>query len=181
MIRSKRINVPERFSLRHVRDDDHEFLVSLHNDPDVLHNLTNPTPITMQQHLSWWNQIKQNNKQIRLIFECDGVPIGFTKFYDIDTTNQNCVLGADIHKQYRGNGYAKFMWTLMLQKCFDELNLQRVSLTTAEYNTKAISIYTRLGFREEGKFEHSLLRNDQFFDQLLMRMLKSEWDSMEKS
>jgi RimJ/RimL family protein N-acetyltransferase len=161
-------------------DDDHEFLVELHNDPQVLKNLTHPEPITMDQHLAWWSKIRDNPNQLRLIFEVAGERCGFTKFYDIDTSNRNCTLGGDIHKDFRGRGYAKYMWTLMLHKCFDDLNLYRVGLTTAEYNEVGQRVYRKLGFKEEGRLVKSLWRNGQYYDQLLMYMLKPTWDAMEE-
>lgn len=161
--------------LRPVRDSDHQFLVDLHNDPRVLHNLTNPQPVTLKQHMLWWEKISKDDSQIRLIYEIDNTPIGFTKFYNIDRNNNNCVLGADIHKDHRGQGYAQDMWSLMLNYCFQDLALHRVSLTTAEYNVIGQKVYKKLGFKEEGRFIKSLLRDGYYYDQILMYMLASDW------
>lgn len=161
--------------LRSVTDDDHEFLLALHNDPDVLYNMTHSQPITMEHHMAWWSKISHDHRQLRLIFTVDGERVGFTKFYDIDRANQNCVLGADIHKSFRGRGLAKVMWSLMLDKCFDELGLRRVSLTTAEYNSIGIKTYEGLGFLREGVLTQSLWRSNKFHDQICMYMLENMW------
>jgi UDP-4-amino-4,6-dideoxy-N-acetyl-beta-L-altrosamine N-acetyltransferase len=163
------------FRIREVRDDDHAWLISLHNDPDVLRNLTHPNPITFDQHIAWWKSIKCNKSQCRFIFTVNDVNVGFVKIYDIDLHNQSCILGADIAKEHRGKGYAKRMWTLMLQYCFDILRLHRVSLTTAEYNLIAQGVYVGLGFREEGRLTRSLLRDGKFYDQILMYMLEEHF------
>jgi len=163
------------YGLRSVQDDDHEWLVDLHNDPSVLYNMTHPQPITMEHHMAWWSKISHDHRQLRLIFTVDGQRVGFTKFYDIDRANQNCVLGADIHKSFRGRGLAKCMWSLMLDKCFDELGLRRVSLTTAEYNTIGIKTYEGLGFQREGLLTQSLWRSGKFHDQICMYMLDIHW------
>lgn len=162
-------------ALQRVCDADHEWLYSLHNDPIVLHNITNPTPITPEGHAAWWVSITQNPKQLRLIYTVNGERVGFTKFYDIDLVNKNCVLGADIHASHRGNGYAKTMWSLMLDKCFNEFRLERVALTTAEFNKIAVHTYEKLGFLHEGRLTKSLLRDGVFHDQLCMYMLRSDW------
>ena len=162
--------------LRNVTDDDHEFLLALHNDPDVLKNLTHPEQITIAQHLAWWEKIKTNPTQRRLIFEVNGERVGFAKFYDIDPTNKSCVLGGDIHKDHRGKGFAKHMWSLMLDQCFYEpLFLHRVSLTTAAYNEIGHRVYRGLGFEEEGRLVESLWRGDKFHDQICMYMLDTHW------
>lgn len=164
-------------SLRDVREDDHPWLVELHNDDEVLFNVTDPTPITLEQHLAWWARVSQDSRQLRQVFEYGGERVGFAKFYAIDRENRCCVLGADIHRDQRGRGYAAQMWSLMLDKCFRDWRLHRVSLTTAWFNEKARHIYKKLGFREEGRLVQSLLRDGMYHDQVCMFMLREDWAS----
>jgi|SRR5581483_397299 len=166
--------MPPVYSLRNVLDNDHEWLVGLHNDEEVLHNLTDPRPITLESHLQWWRSL-DSNKQIRKVFCFDGTRAGFTKFYAIDQPNKNCVLGADLHRDFRGKGLAKHMWTLMCRFCFEDLGLHRVSLTTASYNQRAQHVYRALGFSEEGRLIESLYRNGEYHDQICMYLLKDSW------
>jgi diamine N-acetyltransferase len=161
-----------KYTLRDVEFEDHKWLVELHNDPLVLYNITNPNPITIDEHLKWWYSL--GNSQKRMIFCVDGVRAGFCKFYDIDYINNCCVLGADLHKDFRGHGYSLDMWKLMLEYCFGELNLFRVSLQTAEYNTIAQHIYNKLGFKLEGVLNKSLFRDGNYYNQYCMYFLK-EW------
>lgn len=171
------------FSLKYVTtDEDVDFLLDVHNDPLVLNNITNPNPIDQTHHLKWMSKIfdeQSKVKEARMIFCVDGKNAGVVKFYSIDQINGNCVLGADLHKDFRGKGYAKEMWKQMLNICFSEfgLNLHRVSLTTAHYNKPAIKVYSKLGFKLEGKFKQSLFRDGTYYDQLLFYMLKSTWDN----
>tara|TARA_A100001515_G_scaffold48827_1_gene38603 strand:+ start:358 stop:867 length:510 start_codon:yes stop_codon:yes gene_type:complete len=163
----------KKYSLRDVTNDDHKWLVSLHNDPKVLFNMTNPAPITLESHMRWWATI-DNRKQIRKIFCVNGERVGFAKFYNVDIINKNCVLGGDIEKSHRGNGYAKHMWNLMLSECYNKLKMYRVSLTTAEYNKIGKRVYDNIGFQEEGRLVKSLFRDGQYYDQICMYHLK-EW------
>jgi len=169
------VQVPDYMQLRPIVDGDHEWLIELHNDPAVLRNVTHPRPITAAQHYLWWEGIRNNSSQLRMIFEVGGTKVGLAKFYDVDTDNRCCVLGGDIHTSRRGSGYAKFMWTRMLDKCFDELQLHRVGLSTAEFNTIARHIYQGLGFKEEGRLTQGLYRDGQYHDHVLMYMLNSDW------
>lgn len=171
--------VPPSMFLRDVRDDDHAWLVALHNDPVVLKNLTNPSHITMDEHMAWWERTKNDPRERRFIFTVDDNRVGFTKFYSIDRANSNCVLGADIHCEHRGKGLAKYMWSLMLEQAFVGWGLHRVSLTTAEFNHIAQGIYQRLGFQVEGRLVQSLQRHGSYFDQIGMYMLRDAWVSNE--
>jgi RimJ/RimL family protein N-acetyltransferase len=162
-------------TLRQITPDDHKFLVDLHNDPIVLRNLTHPNPISIKQHVEWWNRISHDPQQLRLIFMVNDQRVGLAKFYDIDKDNQSCALGGDIHVTHRGCGYAKHMWNLMLKVCFDDLKLHRVWLTTASFNMIAIHVYHSLGFKDEGIQVQSLYRDGKFHDQICMYMLREQW------
>ncbi len=172
-----RIDVPDQCYLRPVEDADHPFLVELHNDPEVLRNLTHPEPITMEQHMRWWQRLQTDRRQLRLVFVVDGKRAGLAKFYDYDAMNQTIVLGADIHKDLRGKGLAKHLWTLMLERCFEGFNVHRVGLTTAEYNKVGQHVYEKLGFKEEGRLKESLLREGKYYDQILMYLLEDAWNA----
>lgn len=166
---------PTSMQLRAVEEGDHPWLVELHNDPEVLRNLTNPEPITPDQHRAWWDRTRVDPGQLRLIFTVDGQRVGFTKFYGIDRANHCCVLGADIHRDHRGKGYAKNMWAMMLNVSFIALQLQRVGLTTAEFNEIGQRVYRGLGFKEEGRLVKSLYRDGTYHDQICMYMLRDDW------
>lgn len=171
--------VPPHMMLREVNHGDHEWLLSLHNDAEVLRNLTDPTPVTLQQHLNWWSRTESSERERRLVFEVNNAPVGFTKFYNIDFVNKNCVLGADIHKDFRGKGFAKFMWSEMLKQCFQTWRLHRVSLSTAEYNVVGRHVYKNLGFKEEGRLSQSLYRDGKYYDQICMCLFQHEWASLD--
>lgn len=172
------VKINNKYGLREVENEDHEWLVSLHNDPLVLYNITNPNPITLKGHMRWWNSLNKN-KEKRFIFTVNNEKVGFTKFYSIDHFNKNCVLGADININYRGKGFARQMWILMLKYCFEDLKLWRISLTTAHYNKIGYKVYKNLGFIEEGRLIQSLFRDNKYYDQILMYMTKEMYDRNE--
>ena len=166
----------DRFALNSVNSkSSHCWLVELHNDPAVLYNVTHPTPINYDDHIVWWNKLGLNEQ--RFIFTVDGEKAGFTKFYRIDSVNSNCDLGADLQINFRGRGFAQPMWELMLHHAFITLNLHRVGLTTASYNTIGQRVYEKLGFMEEGRKRHSLYRDGVYYDELCMSMTKEEYNA----
>lgn len=167
--------VPPQMELRSVSDDDHEWLVELHNDPLVLHNTRDPRPITLAQHMAWWERTRYSSTEQRLVFTVDDQRVGFTKLYVIDRYNGHCVLGADLHPTYRGRGLAKYMWTLVLDRCFGELGLHRVGLSTMEYNAPARRVYEGLGFLVEGSIRHCHFRDGEYHDAVCMYMLRDQW------
>jgi hypothetical protein len=58
--------------------------------------------------------------------------------------------------------------------------LHRIELDVYEYNPRAIKVYKRLGFKQEGiKREHNLYKGN-YYDTLHMGLLKKEWKQIKK-
>ncbi len=75
-----------------------------------------------------------------------------------------------------GQGYGFEAMQLGLKFAFHELNLHRVQLTVFSYNERAISLYRKLGFTQEGVFREHLQRDGQRFDMILYGLLRREWE-----
>jgi len=162
------------FSLRKVGELDHHWLIELHNDPVTLKNVTHPESITLATHMKWWAGLDEK-KNRRFVFMVDDRRVGFAKIDNIDEHNRSCVLGADIHIRYRGNGYAKHMWALIINYCVNELSMHRMSLTFADFNVIGERVYRKLGFKEEGRLVQSLLRDGRYYDQICMYLMTDDW------
>lgn len=76
-----------------------------------------------------------------------------------------------------GKGYGSDAMRLILRYAFDELNLYRVTLSVFEYNARAIHLYRKLGFKEEGRQRERLRRDGRRWDMLVMGLLRTEWES----
>lgn len=74
-------------------------------------------------------------------------------------------------------GYGREAMELVLRFAFDELNLHRVGLTVYAYNERAIALYEKLGFVQEGAQREFLHRNGQRYDMLMYGMLRREWEA----
>lgn len=82
-----------------------------------------------------------------------------------------------IDPEEQGKGYGSEALALGLRFAFHELNLRRVQLTVFAYNTRAISLYERLGFVREGVYREFLERDGSFHDMLLYGLLRREWEA----
>jgi RimJ/RimL family protein N-acetyltransferase len=64
---------------------------------------------------------------------------------------------------------------LLLQHGFDTLNLNRVYLRVYANNVRATRCYEKAGFVLEGRMRKAHYQNGEYFDILLMSILRSEW------
>ncbi len=72
-------------------------------------------------------------------------------------------------------GYGSDAMKLVLNYAFQELNLRRVSLSVAEFNSRAIRSYEKAGFSLEGRVRGRLQREGRHWDMLFMGILRDEW------
>lgn len=68
---------------------------------------------------------------------------------------------------------------MALRYIYTELNLYRVSVSSAEYNDRLIRLYRQAGFTEEVRQREFCFRNGQLWDRLIFGLLRDEWVEFE--
>ena len=63
----------------------------------------------------------------------------------------------------------------MLDHAFGTLGLHRIALFVFEFNERAIRTYKRCGFVVEGRSRESIFRDGQWWDEIAMSVLESDW------
>ncbi|MBI9012516.1 MAG: GNAT family N-acetyltransferase [Clostridiales bacterium] len=77
-------------------------------------------------------------------------------------------VGIMIHKDYQGKGLGRALMNTLLDIADNWLMLVRVELTVFTDNEKAIGLYKKLGFEEEGLKRKAAIRNGKYEDEYLM-------------
>lgn len=167
--------VNKKYCYRIIERKDIEWARNLHNSPDVLYLLTDTSFITEEQQLAWFKSISVSSKSKRLVLEYNNEKIGLARLDDIDFINKSICVGLDLVKEYRGKGHGFNGFNILLEYCFNELNMHRAWLLVAEHNTTAINLYKKLGFIEEGKQRQRLFREGKYLDYIMMSILKEEY------
>ncbi|MFX0099236.1 MAG: GNAT family N-acetyltransferase, partial [Candidatus Hodarchaeota archaeon] len=62
-----------------------------------------------------------------------------------------------------------------LKFCFNILNLNRVELGVYEFNTRAIHVYEKVGFKHIGKKRDDIFFEGKYYDHLMMDILQEEY------
>ena len=106
----------------------------------------------------------------------DGRYIGNIGLYEIDWKNRKAEYGILIgDKSAWGKGYGFDSSTDLLAYAFRELNLHRIFLRVLAYHERAIRLYEKIGFREEGRLRQDIFRSGAYRDTIIMGMLASEY------
>ena len=82
-----------------------------------------------------------------------------------------------VGKPHQNIGFGSEAMRLLVDFCFMEMNMNKVKLKVYEFNKRAIHCYEKIGFQVEGKLRQELYRNGRYWDEWIMSMLRSEWES----
>ena len=162
--------------IRELLLQDLEWARQLHNDPDVLCMLTDPTVITKEQQMEWYKNLCNTNSSKRLVALNEGSAIGLIRLDQIDKHNKSVCVGMDIHRSFRGKGFAKLIYRQLIKSLFEDYEFNRLWLLVANYNTVARKLYTKLGFLQEGIYRQALLKDGKYYDYVLMSILRDEYN-----
>lgn len=78
-------------------------------------------------------------------------------------------------KDYWGKGVAQEAIKLVLVYAFEKLNLEKVWLGVHDKNERARKAYLKAGFIEEGVLRRTWFRNNEYYNDIRMGMLKEEY------
>jgi RimJ/RimL family protein N-acetyltransferase len=135
------------------------------------------TPVSWAAHCRWFDAV--GTDPARFIFAIRRVPpgpiAGTVQLQDIHRVHRSAELTIRIGAEAdRGEGLGTAALRLALRFAFDDLNLQRVWLRVFASNQRAISVYSRVGFAQEGTMRRAAFIAGRWEDIVVMAALRSE-------
>jgi RimJ/RimL family protein N-acetyltransferase len=170
--------IGERVYLRPVELEDVDRFVRWFNDPEVRATLSNSFPLSRLREREFVESLyKEHSDVVLAIAVREGnAHIGVAGLHRIGLPNRNATFGIAIgEKACWDKGYGTEATRLMLDYGFRTLNLHRVTLWVYDTNPRAIHVYQKVGFREEGRKRESEYRDGKYRDDVLMGILEREW------
>ncbi|KAJ5249145.1 Acyl-CoA N-acyltransferase [Penicillium chermesinum] len=164
-----------------------EFFTTSQSDPNTLINSSPclPRPADAKYLDSFLKQLLETSILFVVIHiwhetRGRGEPIGMlflTAASPEMTHHRFSELGIDITAEYRSQGYGREAIQWALDWGFATAGLNRVELNLLGWNLRPMNLYERIGFREEGRRRQVFFKDDQWWDEVHMGILKPEWES----
>jgi RimJ/RimL family protein N-acetyltransferase len=153
-----------------------------HNQPAIkdLYS-SHPFPVNREMEARWYENILYSNFPTTVLgvehIE-DGVLIGIVLLKGIHQIHRHCEFAIYLGEEaYKGRGLSKEATREALSFAFNQLGLQRVYLHVLEHNEIALKLYQRLGFQQEGVLRQHVYKNGAFRNELILSMLRAEFDA----
>ena len=173
--------------LRAVEREDLPRFVEWFNDPEVRHGLMVYLPMSQAEEERWYEHMLER-PPLERPFAVDAraddawAHIGGCSLMDTDARSRRAELGIVIgNKAYWDRGFGTDVMRTLLRYGFETLNLHRIYLRVFETNPRAIKVYQRVGFTEEGRLRESHYLQGRYVDTLMMSVLREEWNVMRGS
>ncbi|RKL67222.1 GNAT family N-acetyltransferase [Salipaludibacillus neizhouensis] len=129
---------------------------------------------TPDQQREWIQKILENERETLIIAEMNGEIVGWIVFFVQNRKRLSHVgsLGMMISEDYRGMGIGKLLVKELLDWAKTNRLIEKVSLGVFSTNQRAISMYKRMGFVEEGRKVNEIKINEnEYVDDIQMYKL----------
>jgi putative acetyltransferase len=108
-----------------------------------------------------------------LVAEIDGRVIGYAGLHLRDGKRRHSAwLGIAVHDEFAGRGAGQALMQGLLDLADRWIGLMRVDLEANADNQRAIAMYRRFGFVDEGVFKKAYFVDGEYVDALLMARLR---------
>lgn len=167
----------DKIILRPIKMSDAPRFARWFSDPEVHQFLAlRRKNITLKEERGFLRKKLSDKSQCNFAIETiDGTHIGSVGF-KLVPLDKRATLGIAIgDKRYWGKGCGKDAMKIILRYGFQKLRLHKIELEAYSYNSRAIAVYEKLGFRQEGVRRDYTLWKNKFYDCFSMGILKNEW------
>jgi diamine N-acetyltransferase len=174
------------YYLRELSQSDLPTLNQWRNDKELIDLLGNNFLFIAEEIDKNWYTNYLNNRhyavRLSIIDSETNQLIGTVQLTSIHQINKSAEFSIMIgNKSYWSKGAGKFATDSMIAHGFNNLNLHRIYLTVLEYNTRAIQLYERSGFKREGVLREAIFKNGTYQNLIHMSVLKREFITENKT
>lgn len=161
--------------IRPIDENDTDSILEWRNSDYVRSHFIFQDELRKEVHLDWlYNKVYKNlAKQYIICLTDNNKKIGTVYFSNIDKKHNKAEFGiyiAYLDKKYKGYGLISTI--LLLKIGFEELGLHKIYLRVFQDNLKAIKMYKKVGFKEEGLFKNDVYINGIYRNVVFMSIFQ---------
>lgn len=135
-------------------------------------------PNTPERMEAYFSRVVKNTDPILLAI-CDvdtDAHIGNVAFTDVNWINRRAYIGYLLgDKRFAGKGIVTDAVLMFMYYGFNKLNFERIHGGVSSAHPASKRVCEKVGLLEEGRSRSHLLRNGQWFDDIIVGALRTEW------
>lgn len=161
--------------LRPLERDDLPFVHELDNNESVMHYWFEEPYEAFVELCDLYDKHIHDQSERRFVVEGNRGRVGLVELVEINHIHRRAEFQIIIAPDHQGQGHATTATRLAMDYAFTVLNLYKLSLIVDCENARAIKVYTKLGFTEEGRLRHEFFVDGEYRDVLRMAVFQSDY------
>lgn len=169
------MTAPAQSRVRLMNQSDLEQILAWRNDPEVRRYMYTQHKISLDEHTRWFESASQDASRHLLVFESDGVPLGFINIHQINTggvADWGFYAAPDAPK-----GTGRQLGHAVQHYVFVRAGLHKLCGQALAYNERSIRFHRNLGFQQEGILREQHFDGQNYHDVVCFGLLASEWQA----
>lgn len=176
MSKSKAVEViRDKFRLRPLEREDLRFVHQLDNNESVMHYWFEEPYEAFVELCDLYDKHIHDQSERRFVAEYGTESVGLVELVEINHIHRRAEFQIIISPAYQGRGYATIATQLAMDYAFTVLNLYKLSLIVDCENIRAIKVYKKVGFQEEGRLRHEFFVNGEYRDVFRMAIFQPNY------
>ncbi len=159
--------------LRPLSRGDEEFIVVMRNRPEVYENSLYDPPFYDFAMKAFFEE--SVHRRMDFIIEMRLDRAGWIYLEEVDYRHQRAGFGIALLPSYEGRGIAYAASKLFFDYVFHHLPIHKVHAQLLADSQRALKLYRKLGFVEEGRFSRELYKGGRWRDVLRLALFKDAW------
>jgi putative acetyltransferase len=165
------MNATSHFVIRAVRPDDAAALMDIRHQKQVMRY----TPAMPSERVDRAGEVyaRWGKDDHVMVAELDGRVVGYAGLHLRDGKRRHSAwLGIAVHDEFAGRGAGQLLMQALLDLADNWIGLVRVDLEASASNERAIAMYRRFGFVEEGRQKKAYFADGGWEDAVIMARLR---------
>lgn len=167
------MSVPIPPQLRRMGIADLETVLAWRNHPDVRRYMYTQHEIGLDEHARWFERVSQDTSHHVLIFENQGIALGFINIQQIapgGIADWGFFAAPDAPK-----GTGRQLGRAALQYAFGTAGYVKLCAQALIYNERSIRYHQNMGFQQEGILRQQHFDGQHYHDVVCFGLLANEW------
>lgn len=160
--------------LRSIEIEDAHILRQMINDPKLENLVVGwSQPVSLHYQIEW---IKNISNDFRYMIDFADVTVGTCSITNVDYKNSTASLNIKLcNENYKGKGIGTSVIDMLLNYCFNELNLNNISASILDYNAPSLSLFNKCGFTQEGVLKNRVFKNGKYHNLVVLSISRDEY------
>ncbi len=164
----------KQLRLRAVEPADIDFLYRIENIPAVWSVSFGDAPVSRQMLWDYINSYSADiyaDRQLRLIIDVAGIPVGTVDVTDFDPRHGRAMLGIAVDPAHQRKGYARAALEEIITRCRHTFGMHQLAVLVPRDNEVSMRLFESMGFTTSGCLKSWLRHGQSYEDVVVMQLM----------